>query len=886
MHNYLTVRIFIGLLAYAICQAGGFAQAAVNQPPVIELPPDELPDRPGYQLTTLQALGNRITITDPDAGGSDSIKVTLEAVNDTGTLEVNAAKLTDTGNISGNNSATVTFVDEMANINTVLDGMIFSPKPGFSGVAGIQVTADDQGHTGDGGPQSTSDKLDIIVEGTNVEPKINPPIGDKTVLLDADLTFTVTASDPNANTLVYALLDAAATPVTIAESNNGEFFWTPTETGTFQLFVQVTEIDGYPKNLSVQETITVTVMPPGSLAFTPPIGNQFASIDQPLAFTAQAAGVAGRTLQYSLANDPPPPAGAAIDLNTGEFFWIPTEAGTFPVTVIVTETDVSNNTRIAVETVNISVNGPPVLAVNKIVTRLDTLSFVPAAEIQDPNGNTVTLELLNPPAGASLDANGMFSWTPDTADVYSIDVKITETNGKPSNLENMGTISVAVVPINYRLTVNKSGHGTVSSSLQKINCGIVCNEIFPEEITADLRAEADPYWEFVTWGDACADAGKTQTALVPVVSAALSCTATFDLRIPQTADELRGTPLDVLGIFEARHVVQIAPAVIAELSTEQIAVLSYGAMGGLAVEQTAAIIDTVWGGLTRVNMGGFSPAAIFQFTSDDLNAFDKNEFKQMPPWDIAKFFVNLDCSKVSPLFIADFVPAGWFFDPETMVLIPPANSELMLAPLPPPEDLAENVELPEMPDLNIVFGLGNCAQGRTIVDDMNDTLMRLDYEEFTFVQQEEGILLVTGSGAYENINLAFMADADNISIEGGDAPPGAFVTPEGKIVFITPNGFRVPIIPAPKSMAVLAEAAGSDSNVKLGEEGDVLLMYRENTPLRQAAFIQEVVVFDPFLESPPEGICGDIDCGTGVYIDPKPANQSGVIYPDGVFQQI
>ncbi|MCP4702146.1 MAG: hypothetical protein GY862_35590, partial [Gammaproteobacteria bacterium] len=47
-----------------------------------------------------------------------------------------------------------------------------------------------------------------------------------------------------------------------------------------------------------------------------------------------------------------------------------------------------------------------------------------------------------------------------------------------------------------------------------------------------------------------------------------------------------------------------------------------------------------------------------------------------------------------------------------------------------------------------------------------------------------------------------------------------------------------------------------------------------------------VVVFDPFLESPPEGICGDIDCGTGVYIDPKPANQSGVIYPDGVFQQI
>ncbi|MCP4696818.1 MAG: hypothetical protein GY862_08205 [Gammaproteobacteria bacterium] len=445
--------------------------------------------------------------------------------------------------------------------------------------------------------------------------------------------------------------------------------------------------------------------------------------------------------------------------------------------------------------------------------------------------------------------------------------------------------------IMHTLTVNKSGMGAVTSGvLQEIDCGIICNRAFPEGSTVTLSAQADPYWKFVTWGDACADAGGEPASSVQI-TAALSCTATFDVHIHQTAEKFQEMPLELFSFFEARHIAQIAPETIAALNAAQIAKLTYDAIGGLTREQIAAIADETWSGLTSDNMGGFSPAVIPELASDDLSAFDKDEFKKISAKNIAKFFVNIDCNKISPEFMVDFVPDGWTFNLDTLVLLPPEPAELVLVSLPPPEGLAENIELPEMPDLNIVFGLGNCGKGNTFVVEINETLGQVEgLEGFIVQQQEDGILTVTGSDGSEGLNLALMADADSIGVTpdaNAAGPVSVAITQEGKVLFTTPSGFQIPTIPAPKSMTALAKAAGSDGSVKLGKDGEVFLKYRNNDQrLRQAAFIQEVVVFDPFIESPPEGICGDIDCGTGVYVNPAPETPSGIIYPDNTFQRI
>ncbi len=66
-----------------------------------------------------------------------------------------------------------------------------------------------------------------------------------------------------------------------------------------------------------------------------PIGDQEATVNQLLTFTATASDVDGDPLTFSL--DAGAPAGAAIDPETGTFTWVPTIPGMYSVTVRVSD---------------------------------------------------------------------------------------------------------------------------------------------------------------------------------------------------------------------------------------------------------------------------------------------------------------------------------------------------------------------------------------------------------------------------------------------------------------------------------------------------------------------------------------------------------------------
>ena len=97
--------------------------------------------------------------------------MTLTATNGTLTLAGFAGLSFTTGD--GTADATMTFTGTMANINTALNGLSYSPTAGFNGAASLQITTNDQGNTGSGGAQSDTDTVNITVNAVNDAPVVN-----------------------------------------------------------------------------------------------------------------------------------------------------------------------------------------------------------------------------------------------------------------------------------------------------------------------------------------------------------------------------------------------------------------------------------------------------------------------------------------------------------------------------------------------------------------------------------------------------------------------------------------------------------------------------------------------------------------------------------------
>lgn len=115
--------------------------------------------------------GNLIQISDADAG-TNPVAVTLTANN--GRLSLNSLNGLTLITGTGTNDSTLTVTGSIDNINTALEGMIFTPSLDFNGVASIEITTNDQGNSGAGGALSDTDTLEIIVNPVNDPPTFIP----------------------------------------------------------------------------------------------------------------------------------------------------------------------------------------------------------------------------------------------------------------------------------------------------------------------------------------------------------------------------------------------------------------------------------------------------------------------------------------------------------------------------------------------------------------------------------------------------------------------------------------------------------------------------------------------------------------------------------------
>jgi hypothetical protein len=293
------------------------------------------------------------------------------------------------------------------------------------------------------GELTDSENITITVLDSDNSAPVLDAIGNKSVREGQLLQFTVSATDPDEDELIYSAsnLPTGAT----FNTTTRVFSWTPEldQRGSYpNVCFSVT--DGA---LSDSEyiTITVTANDPPTLGT---IGNKSVREDEELEFTISATDSDDDPLTFSASNLP---QGASFDAGTRTFSWTPEtgDIGTYDNVHF----EVSDGTWTDSEDITITVlssaNNAPVLDTigDKSVDEGELLEFTISAT--DPDDDLLTFSASNLPQGASFNTGTRtFFWAPGSSDIGTYDnVHFEVSDDELTDSEDI-TITVLSIPNN------------------------------------------------------------------------------------------------------------------------------------------------------------------------------------------------------------------------------------------------------------------------------------------------------------------------------------------------------------------------------------------------------------------------------------------------------
>ncbi len=316
-----------------------------------------------------------------------------------------------------------------ASFNTSTHTFSWTPTYSQAGSYNVTLAVSD-------GSLSDSETITITVSNVDRAPVL-AAISNQTVNEGANLSFSISGSDPDGDPLSYSAggLPAGAT----FSATNQVFSWTPTYSQAGNYNVTFTVSDG---TLSASQTVNIAVLNVNRPPVLSPISNQTVNENQALTFTISGTDPDGNALTYSASGLP---GGASFNSSTRTFSWTPSysQAGSYNVAFAVSDGTLTASQTVAI-TVN-NVNRPPVLNSigNKSVTAGQLLSFVISGS--DPDGDALTYSASGLPAGATFNTSTRaFSWTPTFSQAGNYSVTFTVSDGSLTASETI-TISVGSV---------------------------------------------------------------------------------------------------------------------------------------------------------------------------------------------------------------------------------------------------------------------------------------------------------------------------------------------------------------------------------------------------------------------------------------------------------
>jgi len=186
---------------------------------------------PGTQLISQNStltIASGLSVNDPDAGTSP-IQITLTATNGTITLSGIAGLNFSTGD--GTADPAMVFTGTIANVNAALANLQFTPTTGFAGATSVTLTANDQGATGTGGPQTGRGTVTInVTSGATLVTNISPGASSSTPtnLVSVGNTVYFAASDGTNGAELWKSDGTAANTTLVADIDPGSSASTPT----------------------------------------------------------------------------------------------------------------------------------------------------------------------------------------------------------------------------------------------------------------------------------------------------------------------------------------------------------------------------------------------------------------------------------------------------------------------------------------------------------------------------------------------------------------------------------------------------------------------------------------------------------------------------------
>jgi hypothetical protein len=307
--------------------------------------------------------------------------------------------------------------------------------------------------TDSGVPQmSATNTFNVVVYRPNTPPVLSS-ILNQSVYANTLLTFTASATDTDQppQTLTFSL--GTGSPAGASITTNGVFTWTPTaaQAPSMNTVSVIVQDSGQPQ-MSATNSFKVVVYRPNTPPVLGTLSDQTVYANTLLTFTASATDTdqPPQTLTFSLGSGAP--TGASVTTN-GVFTWTPTAAqapSTNALSVIVTDSGVPQMS--ATNSFSVVVyrpNTPPVLAAipNQTVYANTLLTFTASATDTDQPPQTLTFSLgSGAPTGASITTNGVFSWTPTSAQAPSTNTVsvIVWDNGVPQ-MSATNSLSVVVL---------------------------------------------------------------------------------------------------------------------------------------------------------------------------------------------------------------------------------------------------------------------------------------------------------------------------------------------------------------------------------------------------------------------------------------------------------
>ena len=275
--------------------------------------------------------------------------------------------------------------------------------------------------------------------------------------------FVPTSSDPNGLALTFSVQNEPSWAH--FNKSTGELSGTPTASnvGTFTNIV-ISASNGSSSASLAPFTITVSASPadgPPTITGAPATG---VSVGASYSFTPTASDPAGRTLAFSIQNQP---AWTIFNANTGQLSGMPaaSNVGAYANITI----SVSDGTATAVlPTFAITVSAQPLDGSPTLrgtpataVTAGTIYSFTPTAT--DPEGHELTFSILNQPSWATFHSTtGQLSGTPSAANVGTFaNIIISASNGTASASLPAFTITVSAQPADGTPTINGTPPTTV-----------------------------------------------------------------------------------------------------------------------------------------------------------------------------------------------------------------------------------------------------------------------------------------------------------------------------------------------------------------------------------------------------------------------------------------